>query len=216
MKRIEWLVILMIIGFVSVTNAWSQSLGITGGVNIASFNGIKNASTKNGMIIGGFINYGFIGGVSLQPEVLFSVKGASATVSPDNGSILGQLPEHYSWTLNYIEVPILLKMDVLDVPILPVNVDIFAGPDFAFNVGSKYETTFGGVTTTTDGSGETHPFDFNIAVGGGPNINLGTVNIGAEVRYTFGTGPVFKNSLPTKPFADVKNGTWSIMASVGL
>ncbi|MCL5268543.1 MAG: hypothetical protein M1469_10635, partial [Bacteroidetes bacterium] len=75
--------------------------------------------------------------------------------------------------------------------------------------------TFGGVTTTTDGSGETHPFDFNIAVGGGPNINLGTVNIGAEVRYTFGTGPVFKNSLPTKPFADVKNGTWSIMASVG-
>ena len=215
MRRTKWIVILAIIGFISVNNARSQSLGITGGVNIANFNGIKNATTKNGMIIGGFINYGFIGGVSLQPEVLFSVKGASATVSPDGSTVLGQLGEHYSWTLSYIEVPILLKMDVLDVPILPVNVDIYAGPDFAFNVGSKYETTSGGITTTSDGSGETHRFDLNIAVGGGPNINLGTVTIGAEVRYTFGTGPVFKNSLPTKPFANVENGTWSIMASVG-
>ncbi len=61
--------------------------------------------------------------------------------------------------------------------------------------------------------GNTNPFDFNIAVGGGPNLDLGLTTVGVELRYTFGTGPAFKNGGSGTPFGDAKNGVWSIMAS---
>ena len=118
-----------------------------------------------------------------------------------------------TWTANYIEVPILFKFDIIAVPILPVRVDVYAGPDFAFNVLSRNETTYGGIVTTTDEKDNTHPFDFNIAVGGGPNVDLGVTKVGIELRYTFGTGPAFKNGGSGNPFGDAKNGVWSVMAS---
>ena len=216
MKRAKWIVIFIASGLILTPTAWSQSLGITGGVNIANFNGIKNATTKNGMIIGAFINYSFMGGIQLQPEVLFSMKGASgATILGGNTGGPPTATQTYDFTLSYIEVPVLLKANVLEVPLLPIDVDIFAGPDFAFNVASKNKTTLANITTTTDEMSNTRPFDFNITIGAGPEIDLAGMTLGAEVRYTFGTGPVFKNSLPVKPLSDVKNGAWSIMASIG-
>jgi len=206
MKRIIFVIVGLMIVSGSVTNAQSRRIGITGGVNIANFNGISNATTKNGIIIGGFVEYDFIGGFVLQPELLFSMKGAK---KPSTSSSTTR----YTWTANYIELPVLFKFDVVSVPILPVNVDLYAGPDFAFNVASRNEATSGNTTTTTNEMSNTRPFDFNIAVGGGPNLDIGLAKVGVELRYTFGTGSAFKNG--STPFGNAKNGVWSIMASAG-
>jgi len=207
MRRSTWIIAALML-LIGTVNAQSQKLGVTGGVNISNFNGIGNATTKNGVIIGAFAEYDFIGGFAIQPEVLFSMKGAK-------GSTTTPTVTQSTWTANYVEVPILLKYDVLSLNILPMNVDLYAGPDFAFNVASKDETSLGTVSQTTDEKSNTQPFDFNIAVGGGPNLNLGPMTVGAELRYTFATGSVFKSGASSAQFGSAKNGVWSIMASVG-
>lgn len=215
MKRMAWIIMPVVIGLM-VANVDAQT-GVTGGVNISNLNGIGSATTRNGVIAGVFTEYGIVPGLALQPEVLFSVKGASSS----NQSVAGPVPAvgnpvpRYDLTLDYVEVPVLLKLMVLDIPILPANVDVYAGPDFAFNVASNEKTSYAGVTTTTDETKNIRPFDFNIAVGGGPNLDLGSMTVGAEVRYTFGTSPVLKNQNVTNVFNNAKNGVWSIMASVG-
>ena len=143
------------------------------------------------------------------------MKGASGTYG--NQVSLAPSPvapgERFDWTLNYIEIPLLVKFNVLSVPLLPLDVDLYAGPYFAFNVASKNESTLGNVTTTTDEAGNTHTFDFNIVVGGGPNFDLGLMTLGVEARYTFGTGNAFNDGNPEAPGSGTRNGVWSIMAS---
>ncbi len=183
---------------------------------MSRFNGVGDVSTRDGMIVGGFMEYDFVGGISLQPEILFSMKGASGTYT---GNQLSLRPspvvsgEQYDWVLNYVEIPVLIKFNVFSLTVLPLGVDLYAGPDFAFNVASQNKTTLGNVTTTTDETGNTRPFDFNIVVGGGPNFDLGLMTLGVEARYTFGTGPIFKDGNLEAPASDTKNGVWSIMAS---
>ncbi len=198
-----------------VANADAQ-FGVTGGVNISGPKGISNASVKDGVIAGVFMQYGLVEGVSLRPELLFSVKGANWQIPLDPLSARPQNPTNNTLTLTYVEVPILLRLDMLTLPILPINVDIFAGPDFALNVGSSVRSTstITGRTTVISESGNTYPFDFNIAVGAGPSLNLGSMTMGAEARYTFGTSPVLKNETVGGIMKDGRNGVWSIMASL--
>ena len=206
MKPVAWVIVMTVVVLAGAAEAQTQMIGVTAGVNIANVNGIGNATTRNGVIVGAFIEDDFIGGFAIQPEILFSGKGAKTTTS-------NPLVTQSTWTANYVEVPILLKYDFLSLPVVPLNVDLYAGPDFAFNVASKSETTYAGLVTTTDEKGNTQPFDFNIAVGGGPNIDLGLAKVGVELRYTFGTGSAFKSGGSGNPFGDAKNGVWSIMAS---
>lgn len=219
MKSIKCAILCATLVIAAAANSRSQTIGVTGGVNISNFNGIKGASVKNGLIIGGFMRYDLIQGLSLQPELLFSMKGASVSLAAALPSELAT-PSHIDWTLNYVEVPVLVRLDVFSVPIVPVAIDLYAGPDFAFNVASKNktETQFANgftATSTTDESKNTQPFNFNIVLGGGGHIDLGPMTAGLELRYTFGTASPFKGLPPDSYFRNVKDGTWSIMGSLG-
>ncbi|MCL5021722.1 MAG: PorT family protein [Bacteroidetes bacterium] len=216
MKRTLFMIVPVVLGLmVANADAQSSKIGVTGGWNISSLNGISKTSTRSGLIIGGFVEYDLAPGLALQPEVLFSMKGGSTTSQPPLLTQTGTVPSKYDLTLNYVEVPVLLKLTVFSIPILPADIDLFAGPDFAFNVASKEKNTFAGLSTTINESKDTRPFDFNITVGGGPNLNLGLLTLGVEARYTFATSPVFKNQTVSGVFGNARNGVWSIMASVG-
>ena len=214
MRRIKWLLLAGLnVVVLNATRASAQQLGITGGFNIASLTGHPYSSSRDGLIIGGFARYNLVAGLSLQPEILFSMKGASGT--PNSiGPVPVYVPETSTLTLDYIEVPVLLRMNLFSLPILPAGFDIFAGPDFAFNVYSQAKTmTYspsGPQEFTSDASGNIREFDFNVAVGGGPDINLGPMTLGLEVRYTFGTGRAFRSA-----GSNWNNNVWSIMASAG-
>jgi len=205
MKRIALLLVpISMIIFSNQADGQTSHFGITAGLNIANVKGIDGATTKNGLIIGAFTSYDFSNLFAIEPQLLFSMKGASGTVpngpDPNAGS-------DFKWTLNYVELPILVKVEVISVPVLPVSVAAYAGPDFAFNVASSDKLTLNSQTQTLDEKGNTHPFDFNIAAGVEADLDLSITTLGLGARYTFGTGPVFK----TGP--NSKNGVWSIMAS---
>ena len=150
------------------------------------------------MVIGGFMTYDFIPMFGLQPEVLYSMKGASGTTQSVS----------YTFSLNYIEIPVLLKFYIPLAPGSPISANLYAGPDFAFNVASSVETTFNGQTTTTDESNITKGFDFNIMFGGGIGFNVGPTVLGVELRYSLGTGTAANDG------TDVKNGVFALLASV--
>lgn len=129
-----WIMMSLVTGFWSYSDAGAQTFGVTGGLNIANLNGVDGTSPKDGIIFGGFAEYGLASGLAIQPEVVFSMKGVNG--KPAGTAVpVGAGP--YEWTLNYVEVPILLKVDVLAFPVVPLDVDLFARPDVAFNVASE-------------------------------------------------------------------------------
>ncbi len=90
----------------TVSNA-QISGGIKGGLNFANVDATGDPDGKTGFHFGAFANIG-LAGISLQPEILYSTKGAD------------------DFDLTYVEVPILLKKNFAKV------VNIHLGPQFGF------------------------------------------------------------------------------------
>ncbi len=216
MKHSIWPVAILALGIISdVPEAKAQEFGIIGGLNIASLGGgvFSQQSSRDCLVVGGFARWDLVGGLAVQPEVLFSMKGASGYPAP------GIAP---SWDasyvisrreiLDYVDVPVLLRINLFSIPLLPASFDIFAGPDFAFLMYSISKMTVvsapGTQELTTGGPGGFNLFDFNVAVGGGPEFNLGPTTLGLQLRYTFGTGRIFTNAGDSWV-----NDVWSIMGS---
>ena len=201
-KLIPLFLSLFILGFSLSAQAQTDlKYGAKVGLNFANLSGNdapQGASTRTGLVIGGFLTYNFAPMFGLQPEVLYSMKGSSGAT---NGV-------SYTFSLNYIEIPALLKFYIPLAPGSPVSANIYAGPDFAFNVASSVETSFNGQTNTTDESSNTKGFDFNIMFGGGVGFNVGPTTLGVELRYTLGTGTVASDG------SDIKNGVFAILASI--
>lgn len=215
-RKLSLLLIVISICFSSIrANAQIPSFGVKAGLNLANVYG-RDASKpfpgneiKPGLVVGAYMTYSFVPLLSIQPEVLFSMKGTKGTQTPPYSTV----PIDYTQTFNYIEVPVLLKLNLPVGPALPFSPTLFAGPDFAFNVASKEELTYQGApsSVTMDTKYLTRSFDFNVAVGLGGTIGIGPANLGLELRYTFGTGSLLKAGE-----GNVKNGVFAVMASVGI
>lgn len=177
------------------------SFGPTVALNFASFNG-KDApsgtSAKTGMAIGGFMNYQFSDMFSLQPELLFSMKGSSGATGGVN----------YTFTTNYIEVPVLLKLYIPLAGKTPVKPMLYAGPAFAFNVASSVEASANGQTANQDLKNQTKGFDLGLAFGGGVGFKVGTGELAFSLRYTLGLTTTDNSG----GNATVTNGVFAIVA----
>jgi hypothetical protein len=136
--------------------------GIKGGANVASVNGnladqVENWKTTFGFCGGIFLELNLGRILTVQPEVLYTMKGADTGV--------GKL------TFDYIEVPVLLKVRI---PTGAVHPFIFAGPAFGWNLKAAIE----GVEI-----GDMPTADYSAVLGGG--LQLGRA-IHLDVRYTLG------------------------------
>ncbi len=200
-KSILFSLLIMILTVSMSVNAQNLKFGGKIGLNFANVSGSDvppGAGTRTGLVIGGFMTYNFASMFALQPELLYSMKGTSGATQGVS----------YTFSLNYIEIPVLLKFLIPLAPSSPVSANIYAGPDLAFNVASSIETSANGQTNTTDESNNTNGFDFNLAFGGGIGFKVATTELGIELRYTLGTGTVDKTG------GDIKNGVFALMASV--
>jgi hypothetical protein len=136
--------------------------GLKGGASIANVNGdfvdaLGDWKSTVGFCGGIFLEFNFGRVLTLQPEVLYTMKGA------DTGE--GKLK------FDYIEIPVLLK---LRLPIGDVHPFIFAGPAFGFTLNSALE----GIEL------EDFPkSDYSAVLGGG--LQLGR-SIHIDIRYTMG------------------------------
>lgn len=195
----------LVISISSTTNAQTLQFGGKIGLNFAHLDGndvliLSTATTRVGLVIGGFMVYDFAPLFAVQPEALYSMKGASGTMQGVD----------FTYSFNYIEIPVLLKFKIPLAQDSPVSADIHAGPDFAFNVASSFRTSGGFPTQTIDVSDETKSFEFNLAFGCGVGFGVGPRVLGLEFRYTRGTGTIDKSG------GDMRNGVFALIANVTL
>jgi len=205
MKKTLLPIFLILIMTATLVKAQSElRFGPTVGINFATIGGkdanqlVNNLSSKTGLYIGGFMNYQFSDMFALQPEIAYSMKGATAA---DQGV-------NYTFTLNYIEVPVLLKFYIPIAGASNIKPSLYAGPDFAFNVASSVEGSANGQTQTLDQSSNTKGFDFGLVFGGGIGFNVGTGLLDFSLRYTLGMTS-FDNSGSN---LTLTNGVFSINA----
>ncbi len=87
-------------------------LGIKGGFNGSTFSGTnsKGSEYKAGFAAGVFANFGITDNFSIQPEVLYSQKGASIDDVTVNGVQLNGTT--FKQTLGYLDVPIMFRYNV--------------------------------------------------------------------------------------------------------
>ncbi|MBN1151481.1 PorT family protein [candidate division WOR-3 bacterium] len=106
---------------------------------------------KPGFYGGAYANYGFTPMMAVQGELLFTQKG----VKYDEDNYSG------SSTLNYINIPILLRFNV---PNLVFGLSFLGGVDMGINVGATWESEANGVSSS--GDIETiNTFDLGAAIG---------------------------------------------------
>jgi hypothetical protein len=144
------------------TAAAGVKFGIKGGASIANVNGdftdtIADWKSTVGFCGGIFLELNFGRVLTIQPEVLYTMKGA------DVGT--GKLK------FDYLEIPILLK---LRIPTGSLHPFVFAGPAFGFNLKAVLE----GIEIE-----DMPAADYSAVLGGG--LQLGR-SIHIDVRYTMG------------------------------
>ncbi len=196
--------IILIIALLTISSiVFAQGIstkGLKGGMNLANIVGddiMDEADTKIGFVFGGFATYDVNEMISIQPEVLFTMKGMTA--EEDDMKL--------TYNLNYLEIPVLLKVNFPTGGNAGPN--IFVGPAIAFNLSSTYTFEYDGEEDDGDLEDVT-PVDFGIVVGGG--INFGNINI--DARYNIGLSSI-DDSGAGDP-ADLKNSVISIMLGFAL
>ncbi len=113
----------------SVEKVYKVRYGIEAGGNLARFSGnaFDKISSVGGFKVGGIADMPFLGGLSLQPGLFYSLKGAKA--------------DGEKATLGYLEIPVnlSLRLNVIDFGFILVNAGVYG----AYGVNSS-GVTFGG------------------------------------------------------------------------
>jgi hypothetical protein len=152
---------------------------------------------KLGFAVGGLVNIPLSPMVSLQPELLYVTKGADVEFF---GEDVGYI------ALNYLEVPVLLRVDV---PVAgSVAPFIVAGPALGFVVSAKAVDNDGDTENIKD---DVEALDLGFILGGGLGIPLSSGGLlEIEARYEHGL-----SNIDDDPNADVelKNRAFFILGA---
>ncbi len=198
-------VILMLVMTLPSAFAQPKAYGsFKGGLNLADLWGeeSENLDTKKAFAFGGSIAFVVSKQVYIQPEILYTMKGAKAEEEE-----MGAKAE-FDVRLAYLEIPVLVKLMV------PTQGNVaphfFAGPAIAFclsaetNVRVKYH---GAVLEdeTVDIQNDVQDIDFGLVFGGGVDFAVDPGKITTEFRYTHGAMSIFEDE-------DIRNGVISFMA----
>ena len=176
------------VGFIPTAVSAQASLGIKGGLSFATLsNKSPDFDNRTGFAAGVALDLrsGLIG---IQPEVLYVQKG----VTP-NGTPSGTSPK-----LDYIEVPVLLKLSLGTPGIQPM---VYAGPSAGFRLSCK-------VLELDCASGTVKSTDWGAVLGGGVRVG-GDKGFTLEGRYTWGLKDIHDVS------AGVDQKTRTFLALVG-
>lgn len=218
MKRVLMGAILLTAAFLSTAGLYAQEqqtteesslspkLGIKGGVNLTNMyvNDVSDENMKVGLNAGIFAKLPVTRGFSIQPELLYSSKGAKETY---NNFIEGK--GEYRFNLNYIELPVLAVFNVAK------NFNIHAGPYVSYlaGVNIKDMKDDGTINNIKDLNAENfNRVDYGVA--GGLGIDISNFTLGA--RYSYGFREIGKSgSLSGELTKDSKNSAISLYIGLG-
>jgi len=141
--------------------------------------------------------------LSIQPEILYSRKGAKLTY--DDGLAVDET----EFKLNYIEVPVLFKVNITE------NLNVHAGPYFAYLIDAQVKNNGNVESEDTYDNDDFNKFDVGIA--GGIGLEFSALEIGARYNYgftTIGKEREFLGTTYTQP--DGKNSSLSVYVAFKL
>lgn len=188
--------------------AQAPVFGVKGGVNGFTLSGGDGSARSNtGLAVGAFLSAP-IGSIwAVEPDILFSQKGAGFT----DGGISGSL------TLNYLSVPVLLKLGIPLAGVATVRPYLVAGPEVSFKLGCRVEGSSGSVTAGVDcddsafgGELDMKSTDFGGVFGAGIGVPAGVALLTLDARYELGLMSIGKSG------GDAKNRGFTFMLGVGL
>ena len=179
----------LLAGVSFAAQAQSISYGIKAGASLTNFTGDNTGDLKNvfGFHGGLVANFAVNDAFSIQPEVLYSMKGAKSEENLGMG-----YTSKSTARLHYIDVPVLARVNA-------GGLFFELGPQVGFLVAakSKNEITGGvlGGTSTNDIKNELSSVDFGYAAGLGYQISNGP---GIGLRYNGGLTNLDKDSGSSK------------------
>jgi opacity protein-like surface antigen len=181
----------LLAGAAGVANAQTGvKYGVKGGFNGSTFSGAdsKGSEYKAGFAAGAFLNFGVSDNFSIQPEFLYSQKGASVDNYQGNNNLT------LKSTLGYLDIPIMFRYNIgedgkgLFVELGPQGSFVLHNRDFFQTGGNKTQQT---ENTSTN--------DLNKAVigyAGGIGYQL-TSGLSLGLRYTGDFSKVYKEGAST-------------------
>jgi hypothetical protein len=177
--------------------AGGLTFGFKAGLNLANVTG-DDVLADNEMKIcvggGAFLNIPAFGMLSVQPELLYMMKGVKWGAFDDAGT-----------RMSYLDLPVLAKISIPTPG--PFSPNLFAGPYVGFNMSA--ENYIG--DTVFDIKDDVKSTDFGLVVGGGFDYNLLVGQLTFDARYVLGLTSLDD----TSDDDDVKNTGIMIMAGYG-
>jgi hypothetical protein len=189
----------------STDNGLKPKLGIKGGVNFTTLysTDVSTSHMKTGFNAGLFAKLPVTRGFSIQPELLYSLKGAK---SEYNNFVQGN--GEYRFNLGYIELPVLAVVN------LAPNFNLHAGGYAAYLVNANVKNVKNG---EIQGATELNTNDFNrwdFGLAGGVGFDIEHFTLGA--RYNYGLSHIGKSgNLAGQLTGNAKNAGFSIYAGFG-
>jgi len=202
------IILLLVIGFNSQSIAQLPgapvgiSKGIKGGFNFANFRGsdVEGSSSRKALVVGGFVKVNLLSIIAIQPEVLYSGKGAefeeNSTKATDK--------------ITYLEIPVLVRVNAINAGVLKAG--LIGGPSFAFTLSAKRTIEASGQSHEDDIKKSIKSNDVGAVVGIGVDLGAGVISLTGDVRYTMGLSSIDDSGADL----DIKNGVFSVMVGLGL
>jgi len=183
----------------------TAKFGIKGGVNLTNLyvDNVKDENMKVGFNAGFFAKVPLSRVVSIQPELLYSQKGAKLTYDNIFGS------GEYRFNLNYVEVPVSVVFNVAK----NLNLHVGGYASYLANANVKQVKDNGDNNTIADlNEDDFHRFDYGLL--GGVGVDVDHFTIGA--RYNYGLHEIGKSgSLSGNATSNSKNSAINVFIGFG-
>lgn len=182
--------------------------GLKGGVNFSTLyaEDVKNTKMIGGFNIGLFSKLPVSEFIAIQPELYFTTKGAE--VSYNNIFVDGTA----SFTTDYIELPILLVLNVTD------KFNFQVGPYLSYLLSGKVKNVSSNSYFDFEDNIDTKDFNrFEAGVAVGAGLDLGALGVG--IRYNHGLTIVGKEQTffgQKYTFPNASNGVINVYVSFAL
>ena len=193
------------LGLMSISGIQAQektaSFGFKGGLNFSNLytDQVDDNNVLTGFNAGLYAKFPIAKGIAIQPEISYTTKGAELVYN--NAFAKGTS----KFNVNYIEVPVLLVMNITD------NFNVHVGPYAAYMVSGKTETDSN--IFTSENQLDTNDFNkFDAGIAGGVGVDLDALNFG--VRYNYGLTKIGKDNNILS--SDAKNSVLSVYIGLRL
>lgn len=190
---------------IGAASAQDMKFGAKAGLNLATLSGYEGAKLKFGYVVGGFAEFKVSDKFAIQPELLYSVQGASTSQSESFGSVTVSIESNQA--LSYLNIPVMGKYFVTDAfsldfgPQVGILLSSVNKADITSNTPALVPSTSSEDTKTDKLS----TVDFSFNVGAGYDV---IENLTVGVRYGLGLTKVNKESVAG--FSDYKNAVTQI------